>query len=91
MTRQRQSCEDMGAKCPRQNERQIQGLEAGVTLVCSRKRRKLVWMKHQEGERDGTRKDWRPSGPNLVGCDKEQGDSSGFSEALPKALSQGVP
>lgn len=40
MTRQRQSCEDMGAKCSRQNEQQMQGPKAGMTLVCSRKRKK---------------------------------------------------
>lgn len=43
-------------------------------------------MKPLEGGKDGTEGDLRQGGPNLVGCDKEQGACSGFSETLLKAL-----
>lgn len=90
MTRQRQSCEDMGAKCSRQNEQQMQGPKAAMTLVCSRKRKKACWMKRWEGGKDGTEGGWRQGGPSLVGCDMEQGECSGFGETLLRALSKGM-
>lgn len=49
-----------------------------------------MWTKHWEGGKDGTERDWRQGGPSLVGCDMEQGECSGFSETLLRALSKGT-